>query len=185
MTRHQENYWFWRNRQRCCQCHREDAYTLAGHVYCADCTKSRVAAKRAKYAANSEHYKQQNRAYAESRMEAGLCRFCREPAEPGKTMCKYHLLQARNRQRHSYAAAHPEGYKRDQPEICLRCTSPAMEGRRYCPEHYKKQVEICQRIRQLATTDHPWRKDDEITFWISRHVLNSSGKYSRRNGSST
>ena len=66
---------------------------------CSWCHRPRYAATDHTYALCYEHLTQSrvNQAKRMNRPKIGLCRRCRDSAEPGRTLCEYHLEYERKR----------------------------------------------------------------------------------------
>ena len=72
----------------------------------------------------------QERRYAE-RVSRGLCGQCGEKAVPRSTLCPVHQRQDRYFSRRQQK-------RRDEGDLCLRCESPAEQGKSHCTRHSHK-----------------------------------------------
>ena len=66
---------------------------------CLWCPKPRHTENNKTYSLCTKHMNEQrqNSAKRSDRPKQGLCRRCRNPVKPNKTMCEYHLAYERNR----------------------------------------------------------------------------------------
>ena len=130
MTRYEYN----KLHHRCVRCGQEDAYTMNGRSYCADCADKMNAINTKYYHAHSKERIAKEKEKVDAWREAGLCIRCGKAPEPGRSMCVRCALKARERYRKSRQA---HGIMSNEEArdmgLCMRCMKqPAIEGKGYC-----------------------------------------------------
>ena len=85
MTESAANYWFWKNKGRCTNCHCRDALTVSGRALCKVCAEKKKI--RALKYAQTHDVNAVKREWYRRKREAGLCVKCGKPAIPGKARC--------------------------------------------------------------------------------------------------
>lgn len=155
-----ESYAFWKSQSRCVACHKQDAFTLAGRVRCAECTVKSREAKIAHRERNRDRLLEKSRNWY-SRMKAERrCTNCGRPVEGKYSTC----AGCRAWQRAVYAE---RAAKRKVPKsiaadcgICGVCNKrPAAEGKRTCPECYERNMKNLEKANAAIERDkHPWRR---------------------------
>lgn len=127
----------------CRDCRAQDAYTLAGRTYCAECAAKIAAAKRAERA--TPEGKAKDRATCERwrarKAAEGLCVYCgRRHPEAGRRLCAWRLAKhrrARARKREGSEVNWPRGAN----GYCWLCNKrKAMDGKRLCQMCYDGRV---------------------------------------------
>lgn len=127
--------------QRCCLCHKQDAYTLNGRHYCADCTERRRQHSKRYWERHRDEINERRRKRSaekyHERKEAGLCVYCGKPSG-SYAKCK----QCRAKEMSWYVKrmiARGENYPRGDNGFCWKCNKvPAEEGKRFCAECSRK-----------------------------------------------
>ena len=134
------NYDYYKARHRCVMCHKQDAYTLAGRVYCAECAEWRSEYYRKRrqdpeYRRKaSEYYSSYRKAWEAQRIAEGRCLTCQRLVSGPYKHCAVCRAKARER----YKAAH-----RQDDGLCWRCQQePRLEGRKLGEKCYRKMLEI-------------------------------------------
>ena len=129
----------------CRDCGTQDAYTLAGRTYCAECAEKGRARKEQdrKDPEKRERMLSQHRDMVARRKSAGLCSCCgKRPAAQGKALCA--LCSARNRDR-IYKRRHEKGQRtwdeRTNGTGCFLCGAPCVEGKKLCEKHMIQRIE--------------------------------------------
>lgn len=162
---------FYRLRKKagvCPRCGREDAFTMTGRSFCADCAEKARANKAAQYAVEEKKI----RMYAQhcngqkKRRDMGLCPTCGRPATPGYSTCEYCRAKHRN-----YMRNYRNSFTRGQYGICWQCNKrEALPGKRVCQSCYDMKIR-CQRQAIAVVAEmkesgwvHPWQRDDSIMF---------------------
>ena len=157
----------WRRMQKehhiCRQCGQQDAYTLSGRTYCAECCaiKSERARKwRAEHPGANAETVRKNR---EKRKAEGVCVKCGRPkSDSNHVLCG----ECRAKQHRYKAAARNCNYPRGENGICWQCNKkPVKEGFNLCPECYEMKLGICRAINERRNnSDHVWRKYNDRHF---------------------
>lgn len=146
-----EDYLFFKARGICVACRKRRAFR--GHVHCPECME--------KLALRGHNTTPERRRELYQKHKAdGICVSCKSrPAEAGKTKCP----QCAAKQARSAAKAY---VRRVRPDwMCLRCSEPHVEGKRYCERHMAQAREQCAMMRaRIRTSAHPWRDMNEAVF---------------------
>lgn len=123
----------------CVYCGAQDKRTLNGASSCLVCATKRSKKRRETWDYN--HQKELRDARKQRWREAGLCSECGgEKEEPEKAMCidcrvRHKMRKAKWKVNHGWLPRGANG-------ICFQCNRvPAMEGKKLCPECYRKKVE--------------------------------------------
>lgn len=143
----------------CRDCLRQDAYTFAGRVYCAECTEKR---KRQRHANTTEEARakdaEKHKALRDIRREAHLCVRCGKQLEQSDShvycaTCRMRARIATRKHRDKLSVNYPRG----ENGICWQCNkNKALSGKRLCEQCYRHMLEIRKNIpKQL---NHPWKK---------------------------
>lgn len=141
---------------RCVQCGKQDAFTLNGRAYCADCTEWR----RLYYlerARKKPEVLEKARAYGLSRTqrlrEAGLCTHCgKRNVTPPYATCD----RCRAKARAAYRAKR-EPYMNDET-LCRKCHKrPRLEGKNMCAEC----TESFKRVQAIGVEKRRRRRNGE------------------------
>lgn len=139
---------------RCVKCTKQDAFTINGRHYCAECVdKANERSRRWRQnPANMQKVRDaQNKRVAERRA-AGLCIQCGKPAR-GRAYCKRHYVRDAEKDRQE-RIANGANLPRGDNGICWQCNKvPALFGYRVCGECLDKKMDI------LATKAWPARRE--------------------------
>ena len=129
----------------CRDCGREDAYTMAGRTYCAECAEKD---RRRKEMARKDPEKRermltQNRKKVARHKAAGICPCCgKRPTHPGKALCGTCLAKQR---RYAYKRRHENGQRtwseRTDGHGCFLCGAPCIPGKKLCEKHMRQRIE--------------------------------------------
>lgn len=177
----------------CVKCHGQDAYTLIGRSYCAECAEHHRTYSRKHYAARGgAKERAHDRAMRIERLQAGMCTVCGIPLAEGHlyVTCDKRRAKARNAKRKETELR--TGYKtgaarcRWQYGECYKCGAPVKEGLssygtpyRMCDRCYADSMEGLKRAREAAQANgkgaHPWTKENRLAF-------GSTERSSRLNG---
>ena len=126
----------------CRDCKGQDAYTLGGRTYCAECAAKMAAKKRE--ARQRDGGKRSNQAHAEwrERLAAeGLCIYCgRRKAGEGRRVCRT-CSTAQYLKKREKLIANGMNWPRGANGYCWLCNKrKAIEGKRLCPTCYEKRM---------------------------------------------
>ena len=148
---------------RCTECKGQDAFTLAGHSLCADCTEKRAEYNRNYGIQNRDTISQQKRKRYEELKEQGLCTRCaKNPTVPDHVTCTYCLAKQHRRDRRRYDKHLLETGKtrRGESALCYNCCKrPAMPDRRQCEQCYGKSAQSVRTARTNVNMErHPWKR---------------------------
>lgn len=140
----------------CVSCLNQDAFTLIGRTYCADCAAKNAAKKRKKYSTKEAREKrsEQRRLLRQRHIENHEC------AECGKKLPEnynFHLCSAcRWKKRRRWHRKDMRGVD----GMCSRCGKElCMEGKKLCAKCYEKVVPIAMKsLSAVNKENHPWRK---------------------------
>ena len=128
----------------CRDCGKEDAYTMVGKTYCAECTEKNRKAKEIARLDPERKAKmlEQHKAMQEHRKTNGLCPICGRPVSDGHVWCS--KCRAKNRN-YLYKRRHEKGQRtwdeRTSGENCFLCGKPVVEGKKLCREHMVQRIE--------------------------------------------
>ena len=141
----------------CRDCKKQDAYTLAGHTYCEECTeKHRIYnQKRREDPAKHENDLRKQRERIEKRKKEHECIQCNKQAANGKRLCPTCSEKSR-RWWKQYRGLNP----RELGVICWQCNkNPCADGHKLCAECYEKQSKIArENLKNVDRENHPWRE---------------------------
>jgi hypothetical protein len=131
----------------CRQCKRQDAYTLAGHPLCFECTeKDRINQRKRRAKDGGEKNRKRSQRIRDERAAAGLCTYCgKRMAPPGRNTCITCSTKQkeRNRQREIERGMN---WPRGANGYCWQCNKRmAIEGKRLCQECYDKLQKNCRK----------------------------------------
>lgn len=119
----------------CRDCKQQDAYTLGGRTYCADCAEKYAARKREFRIANKARVRESWQRSKAKRIERGVCIYCgRHKPKPGNLVCNICNSKAQAKQREKRIA---EGmnWPRGANGYCWQCNKrKAVDGKRLCQE---------------------------------------------------
>ena len=150
----------------CRGCKRQDAYTLSGRTYCAECAARNAKKKRewrenpANRAKSIEGTKKQREKWAAE----GRCTRCGRLKPPGTKYqtcidCRTQMREAKTARKIARGTNWPRGWH----GYCWQCNKvPAMEGKHLCPECYEMKIRYQKIAAECASAkngDHIWRKN--------------------------
>lgn len=130
----------------CVSCGKEDAFTMIGRRYCADCSEKRNETKR-KYWKNNENYREaqinKKRKIYEERKNNGICVRCGKRKVNGFAQCDY--CRASQRRAWDRDRKKPRG----GDGICYSCNKEkAIEGKKLCERCYNDRLKNCEKARK-------------------------------------
>lgn len=152
----------------CGNCKEQDAYTLAGHLYCAECSEKQ---KQYSYDSYHRHYEEINAKASERRKERAEKHLCTEcgkklPSGDNHRMCAH--CRAVGRAKHERAQIWQGKVDRDTMRVmgvCTRCGAPRMQGEKafggeimLCESCYRKSCDslVIARAAYEAKYGHTW-----------------------------
>lgn len=179
-----ENYHYYKDRNRCVQCRKQDAFTLNGRSFCAECV-SKYGEYRKKYEeSHAEELSQRRKAQREYRAANGLCTKCGRPLEDSwyKTCPKCRARSAKAKREENSRKGKPtidEKRMRSFEGYCYKCGEPAMEGEnvrgtsiRLCPRCYE---DACLGLRR-GNESLRQKNGGRMVFIQDSYVTISRGK---------
>ncbi len=134
-----DNYAWMKKHHYCYRCKKVDAYTLAGHAYCADCSTGREKKDQERRRANAKRRRERRKA-------EGVCSICGRPlpgtAYPYLTCerCRGKDRERRRRKREADGAVSRAMYK--ELGLCVNCGRPRIKGR---TGYDGKEIMLCER----------------------------------------
>lgn len=136
----------------CRECLRQDAFTLSGRTYCADCSEKRK--KQRRDGASPESKLQDSVRHKELRDQRRgehKCVGCGKQLESQDKHVYCSVCRAkRKKNSDTYRAKFNKNYPRGENGICFQCNKAvAMEGRRLCSDCYDKAVKSAAHARQF------------------------------------
>lgn len=141
----------------CRDCKKQDAYTLAGHTYCFECSeKQRLAKQKARAdPAKKEKMLLQKREQIDRYRSENKCLRCGKKLHNEKRLCEI-CYEIQRRELRKSRGSIPRLYG----IICWQCNKqPCMDGRKLCPDCYEKAVKVvCENRKKVDMKNHPWRK---------------------------
>lgn len=160
----------------CVRCGREDAYTMAGRSYCAECVEKMNEINK-RYRENhpkANHDKCKKR--RDTLNDKGLCERCgKRAAKPGRKLCETCMKKMADKNRDK-KIANGMNWPRGDNGICWNCNREnAIPGKRLCVVCYEKSLinmkcaHDANKKIALAGIKHFWKYDNENVF-IKRHV---------------
>jgi hypothetical protein len=156
----------------CKSCKRQDAFTLNGRAYCAECAAKNAERKRKWRGENPEESRARSRQSREKYAMENRCTVCGKPLPymcGFKTCasCREHSRQLRAEKRWR---ENPDRFIRGTPGICYRCVKrPVMEGKKVCKQCYESGLPVAMANLEKANVsnmEHPWRR---LNRAISKH----------------
>lgn len=129
----------WRKRLKaahiCRDCGKQDAYTLGGRTYCAECAERHSAAKRKwrQEEVNRESDSEAQKRIRAMRANAGLCVYCgKRKIDAGRKVCEI-CSSKQSRKRHDRRIAEGMNWPRGANGYCWLCNKrKAVDGKRLC-----------------------------------------------------
>ena len=155
-----------KERHICYQCKQKDAYTMNGHLLCADCTEKQNARCR-KWMENPENKKKQNARVKEikdKRRAEHKCIRCGKQIDENDNHKYCGICRFKERQRYYRKSERPA---RVYGVVCWMCNKkPVADGRKVCEECYEKLVKTCKENlfnedgthKYQMKEDHPWKR---------------------------
>lgn len=132
-----EIYRYYKERNRCVRCHKQDAYTLNGRSRCAECAEKDSERHRRNYTTENNNKKCQK--FRKKCKENGLCTTCGRPAVQGKVRCTECLLKCRKATAAYRASKGEVNLPRGDNGICWKCNKkPVVDGKKMCPDCLEK-----------------------------------------------
>ena len=135
----------WRKRKKaahiCRDCGKQDAYTLGGRTYCAECAEKGAAKKRAWREANREIDSARHKAFREKKAQSGLCIYCgQRRTEAGRRTCKL-CISKNQKKRREKQIAEGMNWPRGANGSCWLCNKRmVLEGKRLCQPCFDKRM---------------------------------------------
>lgn len=150
------------NRQKCTRCGKQDAFTLNGRAWCADCIDEDSEYRKERYAENEEIRKATNQS-SKSRYNLykslGLCTKCGNKAIEKRTLC-----QRCNAKAKAYSQAR-RGVSNSDLGLCRSCGAERKEGFKFCEKCLPAKQEHGRKVLAMQSRDnHFWRKDNSLLF---------------------
>ena len=176
-----EIYAYYKNRHRCVRCHKQDAYTLSGRSYCAECCEKERLRGKLRYPADKGRRSRRAATLKAERLENGLCPECGGPQDkPGRQMCESCAARKRERRRVKREAAGCETLtsmrERSYDGFCYHCGKPvkvgvtfAHEPFRVCEQCYQNTVAAAAKGRAAMRAKYTVIQDwtgGRYHFWI-------------------
>lgn len=170
MTKEERNAYYksWKRQLHeaglCVDCKREDAYTMAGHWHCYECSRKAAAriTNMRKQADYNTKRRLHDRALENERREKGLCFRCGKPLTDTRyKTCELCRAKIAEYKRLRYGKVN---YPRGANDICWRCNKrPKMEGHKVCEVCYKSLVENMELAREACDrANHYWKTDEKV-----------------------
>lgn len=180
---HVENYHYYKGRNRCVWCHKQDAFTLNGRTYCADCIEKAHSYRKKWEAKNSVEISLKKKNLRAERADAGLCTKCgiKLPDNHYK-MCSscraYNTRRKREEMQRKGMMTITMKQERSWDGFCYRCGNPVKQGEtargtpiRLCEQCYESLVDAgkkgLQKIRDM--------NNGSMVFVQSSYVMKSKG----------
>lgn len=160
-----ETYAWLRERKLCVRCKTQDAFTLAGRCYCAECAEIDAQRPRNKQA-RAERKKQKDA----ERKEKGLCIQCGKPLDRDGVYCRRCVFRI-NRKRVLKRIDSGINWPRGDNGYCYTCNKrPHLPGKSVCQICYDQELENLSHTyggKGAAATrpeSHPFRKAEREFF---------------------
>lgn len=157
--------------QLCTECKSQDAYTLAGHWLCAECSEKKAERMRAKRRDSDYGHIiwERRKAQQWERREQGLCYKCgRERTDKRYKLCG--RCRAKWREyRLKTSTAKTRQQLRGKDGRCWTCNDALCEpGFKTCPAcHAKLKAQVAINSRKRPEK-HPWRDADKLIFHVRK-----------------
>lgn len=174
-----ERYAYYKARERCVNCHGQDAFTLAGRSYCADCIeKYRTYSKRWRDAGGNAKRKAKKEQKRAERKAAHCCTHCGVPLPGNSTFLTCDKCRAKFRNSDRKRTERRTGFATGEARLrwvyglCWRCGRPVKSGEsssgepyRVCEDCYEKNIRGLERAARAKREEgHPWTKENAIVF---------------------
>lgn len=145
------------SRQRCVLCHTQDAFTLNGRHYCAECTEKMYARcrKNRERPEVMQAVRDSQRRHNAERRAAGLCVACGRKTQDGKSYCA-RCAARKNAQTQKRRIESGVNYPRGDNGFCWKCNKvPAAEGMRLCADCAAKASDVLEQYARPARQMKP------------------------------
>lgn len=131
----------------CVECGQEDAFTIIGKTYCAECAEKRNNRKR-KYLSKNEHYAKWESEYKKKqyydRKESGICVRCGKRKTNGHVQCD--ICRASQRRMWDRKYKKPRG----GDGVCYSCNKEKpIEGKKLCEHCYGERLKALEKARKV------------------------------------
>ncbi len=147
----------------CVKCKKQDAYTLNGRAYCAECIKKKNAQERERYAHNKTKEHEKSRKVKERLKSERKCVNCHKPLQiwESHVQCSKCLAKRRREssERRIKNRIFPKQILRENGICNLCCKNPVVDGKKVCAEC----LEILVKNLKNANRDnvsHIWRMQE-------------------------
>lgn len=152
----------------CRNCKKQDAYTLNGRTYCAECAEKNAEQKRnARKKDGGEKDRIACRKHQEKNRKEHKCVYCGRKLQEDYNYKTCVYCRAKNRkylEQRRREAGMISWDMRCSSDICFQCgKNPPIEGKRLCKECYEKKVQTCMPIFEKMA-------------WKGREILRSKNK---------
>ena len=129
----------------CVRCGREDAYTMNGRSYCAECAEraARNQLRRKEDPAVRSEINERYKLMRERRKLSGLCPRCGKPNSEDFVLCarcRAKSRKAKERSRRDKGIRSME--ERMLGDSCYVCGGPVIPGLKVCKEHYAHMIDM-------------------------------------------
>lgn len=135
----------------CRECLRQDAFTLSGRTYCAECSEKRKKQRHAGASTESKLYDaERHKKLRDQRRTEHKCVGCGKQLESQDSHYYCSVCRAkRKKNSETYRAKFVRNYPRGENGICFQCNKAVvMDGRRLCRDCYNKAVKSAEYARQ-------------------------------------
>lgn len=144
----------------CRYCKRQDAYTLSGHVLCAECAENeREGQRKRREADGGKKNRDRVKAQRDAWRADGMCTYCgkREPRD-GRKLCD--ICAAKHRQRvHDRRLATGINWPRGANGYCWQCNkNKAIEGKGLCPDCFEVATANVKKGAEKSRDGHAWKE---------------------------
>lgn len=145
---------YWKSKERCVECHEQDAFTLNGRSLCGVCAEKARMRKSEEYQNNGDTIRERNRTAYETRKQMRLCIKCGKPLENGN----YRVRCLRCTRKQSITehlkleeeAPKTRNYPRGDNGICYVCNQrETLPDRRCCAECYQWLKESMLKAKRI------------------------------------
>ena len=152
-------YHYLKSRHRCTKCGKQDAFTLNGRAYCAECNEKCRDIKKAWRQTHQEQLAISRKARDLRMKESGRCVTCGKKNDtPGRVRCSRCL--AKYRKQHLERRKAEDKYSRLNriDGECYFCGKPVVPGKRTCQKHLNMCRKFVAAIQSPGRAEeHPWR----------------------------
>lgn len=176
-----ERYEYLKSQHRCVRCRTQDAYTLSGRAFCAECAEKRSVRQRLKYREDSgASEKQRQRKIRIEREQNGMCTRCgKRPSISGRKMCAkctaYSRRHDEERRVRDGAPSLQQRLERPADGKCWCCGKPTKPGLnqnfmpyRVCERCYQNAAEAAAKGRESIRKTYDTRVWDRTGIMAKR-----------------